>query len=726
VIDQGHAQTTFRHIFQNESDQRLEGRYSISLGTVAAATGFSYQNGKEKIVGEIFEKENARQIYEAVTGTGRDPGLLEQTGEGTFSFRVAPILPGEKKPVQLSTSQWLPQRGRTLELALPLSKSGNGSEVFLTDTRAITKISSPTHSLSFEALPSGKRIHIGAPLKPTSHLVLRYQVQEDPLSLSTAWHRDGDHDGYLTVSLAAPPGASGSTQPRDVTLVIDRSGSMSGAPLSAARAASVGVIRRLRDDDRVNVIAFDDGVDALFDKPIKVAQIRKQAIAFVEALESRGGTDLGLALRTALERHAGDRAEYVLFMTDGQSSAAEALEEAKKAPETVRLYTVGIGAGVDRALLSKMAREQRGRFTFVADESNLEKDVAALYARIESPMVSNLKVRLLGARAHELYPRSAPDLFREDQLVWSMRVAMEQKTQATLIVSGLKDGEAFETKKTIQLAPRTKPWVGRLWAQKRVDDLLELMSLSGEHPELKRETLELALAYDIVTRYTSFLAIPESEVTDAVRGSIEQERARRAQILSKHADAASLSRTVMPPGDPVISVKAPADSLGVTAVFPFSLSLDLKYVPDEEVWRGRFLVPETVTDGRYQVRILVMNRHGQLAETTTAYEIDSRPPAFEVTATQDVGGVVVTVQGDEALREVRISSPAGGKSDPTLRLEGQTCARSGCVLARDEAARFSGHLELSPGKHVLRVVVTDEARNESTQTITVLVEDDGC
>src|SRR5690606_2980050 len=102
-------------------------------------------NGKERIVGEIFEREAAQRVYETVTGTGRDPGLLEQTAEGTFSFRVAPITPGEKKRVEVTTSEWLRQVEDTIEYQAPLGKSGEGSLLTIKDSRKIEKVASPTH-----------------------------------------------------------------------------------------------------------------------------------------------------------------------------------------------------------------------------------------------------------------------------------------------------------------------------------------------------------------------------------------------------------------------------------------------------------------------------------------------------------------------------------------------------------------------------------------------------
>jgi len=94
-IDDGHATASYVHVFRNDSAARLEGNYRLQVGEGATATGFAYYNGEEKIVGEIFERDSARQVYDAITGLRRDPGLLEQSGEGGFSFHVFPIEPGE-------------------------------------------------------------------------------------------------------------------------------------------------------------------------------------------------------------------------------------------------------------------------------------------------------------------------------------------------------------------------------------------------------------------------------------------------------------------------------------------------------------------------------------------------------------------------------------------------------------------------------------------------------
>lgn len=725
-IDQGHATTEFLHTFQNETKDNLEGRYQISLGTIATATGFSYWNGKQRIVGEIFEKSVAEFVYQSVTGTGRDPGLLEQTGEGTFAFRVAPILPGEKKRVQVQTAEWLRQTEDQVEYRAPLGKSGKGATILLKDSRKIQKVWSPTHHLTIETKGNERHIRVGEPAGKPDALVLRYRINEAPFALSTAVHRSKGHDAYAVVSISTPKGLTKQKSPRDITLVVDRSGSMTGTPLEAARRATEGVISRLDASDYVNVVQFDDGVDALFPEPKRVADVRDAAKTYVSSITAGGGTDIALALKEALSRQKpSGRSQIVLFLTDGQSDSQSALSEAKKAPSGVRLYTVGIGSGVDRALLSRLARDNRGRFTYVADEKNLERDVEHLFSRIEAPTLSDIKIELDGATMQRVYPRSAPDLFGKDQLTFAMRMKpAASNNTARLIVTAKRDGKKQVFEKKVSLSPVNRPWVGRLWGQSRVDDLLEQISLNGETPELQKETIELALAYSLVTRYTSFLAIPESEITGQMAETMANERARRAEILKKHKDAAALSRSLMPPGDPVITVRAPQNAQGVTAVFPFGLTLDLSYDPKLEAWQGRFLVPNDVPDGPYDVQVFITDRDGTVTLTTTTYEIDSIGPAFEVGFTIEPRGVRIAVSADEALRETRVILL--GAPGFSLRVDGKDCGPDGCQLKQSTDTNYDGKLELPAGTYKLRIIATDKARNETVRVVEVVVPVEEC
>src|SRR5712664_2937559 len=145
-IDRQYAQTVLEQEFENVSDQRLEGRYVLRTAG-ATVEGFAYWNAEQKIVGEVFEKQSARNLYGSITGKGRDPGLLEQTGEGSFAFNVFPIEPRERKRIEIRFGQRLGRVGRRMEYRLTLA--GAETEVFaeVADDHPLVRIDSSSHAL---------------------------------------------------------------------------------------------------------------------------------------------------------------------------------------------------------------------------------------------------------------------------------------------------------------------------------------------------------------------------------------------------------------------------------------------------------------------------------------------------------------------------------------------------------------------------------------------------
>jgi len=323
--------------------------------------------------------------------------------------------------------------------------------------------------------------------------------------------------------------------------VIDRSGSMTGDAIQHARIAAANMIKRLDARDRLNIISFSDEVDPLFATPQTLdAETRERAISFAERLRPGGGTDIALALRTAIksqDRKDG-RPRVIVFMTDGQSEAEQALDAAKADVDDARVFTLGLGKEVNKALLQRIAAVKRGRFIYVDSPTNLDSEVGKLAASIARPVLVNVSVEIEGAQGVRIYPRSIPDLFAQDELLVTGR--LRGKGTAKVVFKGLLNGKEVTFKRAIDLdkAP-ARPWVGQLWAQARIDHLQEELALKGDQPELKTELLDLALAYNVVTPYTAFLAIPESELGE-MRGTLEAARARKAKIIADNADIAAL------------------------------------------------------------------------------------------------------------------------------------------------------------------------------------------
>jgi Ca-activated chloride channel homolog len=542
-IDGQHAAVRLRQTFDNGTGMNVEGRYTLWAGPGARATGFAYWNGEQKIVGEVFEKETARQVYQRVVNRRRDPGLLEEKRDGEFSFMVAPIAPNEKKKVEVSYSRWLSRRAGIIEIIAPVSLPEAEITVTIADKRQLKGFSSSSHEIEVKQLGSGKYLVRGSKMHSDAKaFALRYEVVEAPWSVNAYVHRNKGEDAYVALTLAAPAGASKNAQPKDVTLVIDRSGSMEGEKLKQARAACLGIIKKLNDKDRVNVMSFDHHVEKLFVLPKAATEkIRAEASEFVELMYSGGGTSIDLALTAALMSQLdGVQPRVVLFFTDGQSPAPAALEAANKDKHDVRVFTIGIGREIDKALLSRLAAMKRGRFTYIPEAANMESEVAALFSQIESPVLIDVALDTENGRVNAAYPRALPDLFNHDEILITGR--LRGKGTVGITLNGMQDGKRVSYKTEVAMADETlRPWVARLWAKSRIEDLLDEIALSGPNQELIDEVTELALAYNFVTPYTSFLAIPASEVDAVSASELSSARVRKQEVMKRKSGAASLA-----------------------------------------------------------------------------------------------------------------------------------------------------------------------------------------
>jgi Ca-activated chloride channel family protein len=542
-IDGQYASTRLRQTFHNRSDNRIEGLYTLRAGPGTKADGFAYWNGEQKIVGEVFERGVARQVYQNVTRRRRDPGLLEETGDGVFSFAVSPIEPGERKRVEVNYGQWLARHVSTVELHAPITRPDSDINVTIWDGRELREIASPTHNVDVQRLSSGRYLVRARSLKAdASEIVLRYQVADKAWTPAGYAHRDKDQDAYFTMTLAAPELPASATMAKDVTLVIDRSGSMMGEAIRQARAACIDIVKRLRSDDRVNILLFDHTVEKLFPEPRPVSEaIRRQAIEYLEMMDDGGATDLALALEQAMATQtSGNRPRVVLFFTDGRSDVPPVLAAMQADKRDVRVFTVGFGSDVNKSLLARLAARKRGRFTYISAASNIEKEVSLLYRQIDAPVLVDVSLEATGGNVSRVYPPTLPDLFVDDELRISGR--LRASGPVTLTIKGKQGGHAFSRSVKLDGNGEIKrPWVARQWAGARVDDLLDEIELGGDRPEIQTEVVDLALAYNFATPYTAFLAIPASELDWQSAHALAGARAYKAELLKRKPDAARVA-----------------------------------------------------------------------------------------------------------------------------------------------------------------------------------------
>ncbi len=527
-IDEQIAETYVDQVFVNESRREWEGTYIFPLPEDAAVSEFTMDVDGEQVTGELLEKDEARRIYERIVNRRRDPGLLEYIGRNTFRARVYPIPARGEKRVEVSYSEILEMDGGIVKYVYPLDTERFSSkpleEVVITvdlhSARKIKSIYSPSHDIEvvrdgdYHAYISFEEYDV----KPDRDFVLYYTVSEKDFGVSLISYKERGEDGFF-VLLAAPNVRIKERErvAKDVICVLDTSGSMKGEKIAQAKDALEFILNNLHEDDRFNIVTFSTGVHS-YARGLRPADERRRALDFVREINARGGTNINRALLTALDMTATGRPQLIIFLTDGLATEGEVETDniianvAKAAPTDVRLFTFGVGYDVNTILLDTLAEQHRGASSYVEPGENIEDEVSSFYAKISTPLLSNISLDFGEIEVEDTYPYPLPDLFVGSQLVLVGRYRAGGATTITLR-GEVNDRESAFVYEDITFSERGgADFIPRLWATRKVGYLLTQIRLHGESQELVDEIVDLSIRYGIMTPYTSFLVREDEDV----------------------------------------------------------------------------------------------------------------------------------------------------------------------------------------------------------------------
>jgi Ca-activated chloride channel family protein len=332
-------------------------------------------------------------------------------------------------------------------------------------------------------------------------------------------------EGYFLL-LASPEIKAATTEraAKTVVFVVDRSGSMSGEKIEQAKGALRFVLNNLREGDLFNIVAYDSDIQLFRPELQKFdAETRQAALGFVEGLYAGGSTNIEGALATALgQLQDSSRPTYVLFLTDGLPTAGEQnetkLAAAAQAANKVRarIFAFGVGYDVNSRLLDKLVRGNFGQSEYVRPNENIEANVSRLYARIESPVLTDVALTFEfdgakpedGPQVTRIYPAGSFDLFEGEQMVVVGRYKRSGavKIRGTGRIAGAEQKFEFAAELAPQSPDANYGFVEKLWAVRRVGEILDQLDLQGKNEELIKELVALSTRHGILTPYTSFLA----------------------------------------------------------------------------------------------------------------------------------------------------------------------------------------------------------------------------
>lgn len=312
-------------------------------------------------------------------------------------------------------------------------------------------------------------------------------------------------------------GMSLEEMPREVVFVIDNSGSMGGTSIKQARASLIYGLDRLRDGDRFNIIRFDNTFSQLFPRSVAATQgNRSRAKAFVASLEASGGTEMLAPMAAALrdfgsgvDAGRSNELRQVVFLTDGAIGNEKQLLELIGAERgRSRVFMVGIGSAPNSYLMTRAAEVGRGSFTHIGSAEQVETRMRDLFAKLESPVITNLRASL-GEVDGDITPDPLPDLNRGEPVVLAAKVA---RMDGTLKLDGMIGNQPWTLSLPLSAASAGKG-ISKVWARRKIRDGEVAMRLG----RIKREDgdatiLSLALTHSLVSRLTSLVAV-ESEIS---------------------------------------------------------------------------------------------------------------------------------------------------------------------------------------------------------------------
>lgn len=554
------ATTTLDVGINNPSAQQQEAEMLIPVPEGAVLRGFDFVGSAKEPTAKLLPKAEALAIYRSIVSKLRDPALLEFAGYNLVRSSVFPVPARGTQRVRLIYENILKADGNRVDYVLPRSESFEATatpwkiSVRVGSKSPISAVYSPSHQIAVERPTTAQaviRVAGENKLEP-GPFRLSYLTEGNGLTASLLAYPDARVGGGYFLLLAGVPADAQKTAAaikREVTLVIDRSGSMAGEKMEQARSAALQVVEALDEGEAFNIIDYSDTVARFAERPvIKDKAQASQARAYIKRLKADGGTNIRDALVEALNQPATPQMlPLTIFLTDGVPTSGETRESAIRSSVVAanknkrRIFSFGVGFDVNAPLLTSVANATRATATFVFPKENVETKVSEVFRRLSGPVLADPRLATLDPNGsvttravRELMPGELSDVFEGDQIVLLGQYQDNQPIHFRVSGNYLGAPRTFDLKFDLSKATTRNSFVPRLWASRKIARLIETISDAGADvastsvshggrthmasnhvsappmdprmKELVDEIVRLSTEYGVLTEYTAFLA----------------------------------------------------------------------------------------------------------------------------------------------------------------------------------------------------------------------------
>jgi Ca-activated chloride channel family protein len=537
------ATTTIEIHLVNRTAQRQEAELIVPVPDGAVVRGFAYDGPSGQITAQVLPREEAKRIYESLVSRIRDPALAEFIGYNLIRSSVFPVEANGKQTVRITYEHLLDVDGPRVDYVLPRTESLQYAVPWkvtarIKAARPISTVYSASHKLEMERVGEREvavKIADDATKEP-GPFRMSYLLQEDGVTASMFAYPDKKVGGGYFLLLAGLPAdmtseSSAAGLKREVTLVIDRSGSMRNEKLEQVKEAALQTIAGLREGEAFNIILYSNTVQWFSSKPVvKSDATEKAAQRYIEGITATGGTNIHDALLAALSQEPTEgMLSIVLFLTDGLPTVGQTSEAVirdlvtKSNPHKRRVFTFGVGFDVNAPLLERIAAESRGRVEFVLPKEDVEVKIGRVFKQLTGPVLAGPELRVTDrdggtaiGRTRDILPEKLPDLFEGDRLILLGQYVGEESVTFNLTGNFFGKERTFKFAFDFEEASVKNGFVPRLWASRKIAELIDAVRQMGADPtasmndpkmkELVDEIVRLSTEFGVLTEYTAFLA----------------------------------------------------------------------------------------------------------------------------------------------------------------------------------------------------------------------------